>query len=93
MKRLSDELSFPFPYVIDETQQTGRAYGTDSTPDFFGFNSKCELQYRGWITEMNGLSPVQGAARDLYEAVKTVARSGRGPEHQIASMGCSIKWR
>jgi len=93
MKRLSDQLNFPFPYVIDDSQQVGRAYGAVCTPDFFGFNNRRELQYRGRITEMSGLNPVPGAARDLFDAMKAIAQSGQGPENQIASMGCSIKWK
>lgn len=92
MKRLSDSLDMPFPYVIDDSQQVARAYGAVCTPDFFGFNAPGELQYRGRITELKGLKPTPGATRDMYEALSTIASTGRGPEHQVASMGCSIKW-
>jgi peroxiredoxin len=92
MKQLSESLDLPFPYVIDDSQQVARAYGAVCTPDFFGFNSLGELQYRGRITELKGLKPVPGATRDMYDALSTIASTGRGPEHQIASMGCSIKW-
>ncbi|MGH6919415.1 MAG: thioredoxin family protein, partial [Geminicoccaceae bacterium] len=37
--------------------------------------------------------PVPGAIRELYEAMVQVAETGRGPEEQIPSMGCSIKWK
>ena len=82
----------PFPYVIDETQDVARAYDAQCTPDFFGFNAKDELQYRGRIDAGRpGQAP--GARRELFEAMKQVAETGRGPEEQTASMGCSIKWR
>jgi len=29
----------------------------------------------------------------LFDAMRQVAETGRGPEQQIPSMGCSIKWR
>jgi len=38
------------PYVMDETQEVAAAYGAVCTPDFFGFNSKDELQYAGGWT-------------------------------------------
>lgn len=93
MKRVADELGYPFPYLKDETQQVARAYGAVCTPDFFGYNSNMELQYRGRL-DSSGRWPGQGdEKRELYQAMKQVAATGKGPEHQIPSIGCSIKWR
>ena len=92
MKRWSEELSFPFPYVYDPTQKVGRDYGAVCTPDFFGFNADLELQYRGRLDESRR-DAIPGARRELFEAMVQVAETGQGPEDQIASMGCSIKWR
>jgi peroxiredoxin len=82
----------PFPYLHDETQVVARAYGAVCTPDFFGFNAHLELQYRGRL-DASRKDLVPGARRDLYEAMKQVAETGHGPAEQVASMGCSIKWR
>jgi hypothetical protein len=92
MKRLATEKKFPFPYLFDETQQVARAYDAVCTPDFFGYNGDLELQYRGRL-DASKTTPVPGAIRELYEAMVQVAETGRGPEHQIPSMGCSIKWK
>jgi len=81
-----------FPYVIDRTQEIARAYGAVCTPDYFGFNKELELQYRGRLDESK-TTLVAGARRELYEAMRQVAETGRGPQEQIPSMGCSIKWR
>jgi hypothetical protein len=81
------------PYVIDESQAVAKAYGAVCTPDFFGFNGRLELQYRGRLDESRKETAPEGARRDLYEAMKQVAETGRGPAEQIPSMGCSIKWR
>jgi peroxiredoxin len=83
---------FGFPYLIDKTQEIARAYDAVCTPDFFGFNAALELQYRGRLDESK-TSLVPNARRELYEAMVQVAETGRGPEEQISSMGCSIKWR
>jgi peroxiredoxin len=83
---------FTFPYVIDATQDVARAYDAQCTPDFFGFNVRDELQYRGRL-DASRTSLVPGARRDLYEAMRQVAETGRGPAEQLPSMGCSIKWR
>jgi peroxiredoxin len=92
MKAFAAKHGFTFPYVIDETQAVARAYDAKCTPDFFGFNSKDELQYRGRL-DASRTTPVPDARRDLFEAMKQIAETGRGPAEQIASMGCSIKWK
>jgi peroxiredoxin len=68
MKVFAKANGFPFPYLHDESQEIARAYGAICTPDFFGFNSNDELQYRGRL-DASRMSPVAGAKRDLYEAI------------------------
>jgi peroxiredoxin len=92
MQAFAREHRFAFPYVIDDTQAVARAYDAQCTPDFFGFNARDELQYRGRL-DASRMDVVPGARRDLFEAMRQVADSGRGPSEQIASMGCSIKWK
>ena len=83
---------FGFPYLIDRTQEIARAYDAVCTPDFYGFNADLELQYRGRL-DASKTTLVPNARRDLFEAMVQVAETGEGPREQIASMGCSIKWR
>ena len=91
MKKISSELDFPFPYLFDKTQEVAKAYGAVCTPDFFGYNSELGLQYRGRLDESRK-EAVLGAKRDLFEAMREVAETGKGPSEQVPSMGCSIKW-
>lgn len=93
MKKVAREFDFPFPYVIDETQHVAKAYGAVCTPDFFGFNRSFELQYRGRFDASRKEAAPEGTRRDLFEAMKEVAATQRGPAEQIPSMGCSIKWK
>ena len=83
---------FPFPYLHDATQAVARAYGAVCTPDFFGFNRDLELQYRGRL-DASRKETAPNARRDLFEAMKQVAATQKGPAEQIPSMGCSIKWK
>jgi hypothetical protein len=92
MKSFAKKHHFGFPYVIDETQDVARAYDALCTPDFFGFNAKDELQYRGRL-DASRTSLIPNARRELYESMKQVAETGLGPREQIPSMGCSIKWK
>ncbi|WP_420348722.1 thioredoxin family protein [Pelagibius sp.] len=92
MKEFAREHGFDFPYLIDPTQETARAYDAICTPDFFGFNTDWELQYRGRLDESR-TTLVPDARRELFEAMQAVAETGQGPKEQVASMGCSIKWK
>jgi hypothetical protein len=92
MQAVSKQYAYPFPYVLDETQQVAKNYGAVCTPDFFGFNAKLELQYRGQL-DASRKEAVANAPRRLFNAMVSVAKTGAGPLEQFASMGCSIKWR
>ena len=93
MVQEAKRMNFPFPYVLDETQEIAKAYGAVCTPDFFGFNADLELQYRGRLDESRKETAPAGVRRDLFEAMKQVALTGNGPREQIPSIGCSIKWK
>jgi peroxiredoxin len=93
MQRIAKEQGFSFPYLYDESQQVAQAYGAVCTPDFFGYNKDLQLQYRGRLDASRKEAAAADVRRDLFEAMKQVAETGHGPENQIPSMGCSIKWR
>lgn len=93
MRTLAQDRGFSFPYLYDETQQVARAYGAECTPDFFGYNSEGALQYRGRLDASGRSAGPAEARRELFEAMIQIAETGKGPQHQIASMGCSIKWK
>ena len=93
MRSMAAQFGFPFPYLMDETQQVARAYGAVCTPDFFGYNADLELQYRGRLDAAGARADAPDQPRELFTAMRQVAETGRGPEQQVPSMGCSIKWR
>ncbi len=93
MKAFAAQHRLSFPYVIDETQDVARAYNAVCTPDFFGFNADLELQYRGRLDASGPRPGAADARRELFEAMTRIAETGTGPTEQLASMGCSIKWR
>jgi hypothetical protein len=92
MKLIAQQYDYPFPYVWDETQQIAKDYGAVCTPDFFGFNANMELQYRGRL-DASRKEAAPDAQRELFNAMLQVAKTGQGPHEQLASMGCSIKWK
>jgi peroxiredoxin len=93
MRRFAEAHRFSFPYLYDESQDVARAYDAVCTPDFFGFNAGLELQYRGRLDASRKEAAPATVRRDLFEAMRQIARSGQGPREQIPSIGCSIKWK
>ncbi|MFN3526683.1 MAG: thioredoxin family protein [Paracoccus sp. (in: a-proteobacteria)] len=93
MRKLAQDRGFSFPYLYDESQQIASAYGAECTPDFFGYNSDGGLQYRGRLDASGRTAGPADAPRELFEAMMQIAETGKGPEHQTPSMGCSIKWK
>lgn len=92
MIRVAHDNEFPFSYQCDESQAVAWAYDAQCTSDFFGFDGTLELQYRGRLDESRDQA-ASNARRELFEAMVGVAETGRGPVDQVASIGCSIKWR
>jgi Peroxiredoxin len=93
MKEAAKRHALPFPYLYDETQDVARAYGAVCTPDFFGFNDRLQLQYRGRLDASRMEPAPADAPRELFAAMKGIAETGKGPHDQKPSMGCSIKWK
>ncbi len=92
MVEFAKKNKFSFPYLLDESQNVARDYNAVCTPDFFGFNSNKELNYRGRLIEMNNLKVVS-KKNELLEAMSIIAQTSSGPSKQFPSAGCSIKWK
>ncbi|CAI26587.1 Hypothetical protein ERGA_CDS_00890 [Ehrlichia ruminantium str. Gardel] len=94
MIKFAQEHNINFPYLIDEDQTVASSYGAVCTPDFFGFNNKLELCYRGRF-DASGMNQVNSKQedRDLFNAMKFISDTGMVPENQKPSIGCSIKWK
>lgn len=92
MKKIAQDMAFPFPYLRDATQEIAKKYDAVCTPDFFGFNNNFELQYRGRFDESRK-DTAPNSTRDLFKAMKMVAETGQGPKEQIPGIGCSMKWK
>lgn len=92
MKLFAAQHKFSFPYVIDEDQSVARAYDAVCTPDFFGFDRYGALQYRGRLDNAR-MDNDTNRTPELLNAMRQIAKTDTGPAQQLASMGCSIKWR
>ena len=92
MMKFSSKHKFSFPYLIDETQEIAKKYDAVCTPDFFGYNKDLKLNYRGRIRELKDLKPIRNGSSELFEAMKLISETQKGPDIQKPSLGCSIKW-
>jgi peroxiredoxin len=92
MKAFAEIHGMKFPYLVDQSQEVGKAYDAVCTPDFFGLNSDGKLQYRGGLDDVGINASAEGRTPELLNAMKQIAETGKGPEEQTPSMGCSIKW-
>jgi peroxiredoxin len=92
MRALIARKRLPFPYLIDETQDIARAYGAVCTPDLFLFDAARRLLYRGQFDASRPGNALPSTGSDLRAAADALLAGGR-IERQVASVGCSIKWK
>jgi peroxiredoxin len=93
LKDMARETRFNFPVCYDESQETAKAFSAACTPDFFLFDEKFKLAYRGQLDGSrpgNGV-PVTGA--DLRAALEAVLAGKAPAADQKPSLGCNIKWK
>lgn len=93
MKEHAQKYKFTFPYLFDESQNVAKAYQAACTPDFFLFDHKKELVYRGQMDESRPGNSVTPNGKDLRNAVSNLLAGKPVPTDQKPSIGCNIKWR
>ncbi len=98
MRKQALRLGWPFPYLLDSSQDVARAYHAACTPDFFLFDAHRRLVYRGQLDDSrprrNGFGndiPVTG--KDLRSAIQAVIAGRQPSTEQRSSIGCNIKWK
>jgi peroxiredoxin len=93
LREMALELKFNFPFCYDQTQDVARAFTAACTPDFFLFDSRQRLVYRGQLDDSRPgtASPVTG--HDLRAAIEAVLAGRQVNPVQRPSIGCNIKWR
>ena len=93
MKLFAAKHRFPFPYLFDESQEIARAYDAACTPEFYGVSAAGMIEYHGRLDEGRTNPLLAGAKHELLDAMRMIAATGKGPQSQVAAVGCSIKWK
>lgn len=93
MKKEIAEWGYTFPYLIDGDQSVAKAFDAACTPDFYVFDRKLKLAYRGQLdgSRPSNTIPVNGS--DLRAALDAIIAGKRVSERQQPSIGCNIKWK
>ena len=93
MAKIAKAAGYTFPYLYDETQEVAKAYRAACTPDFFLFDKKRKLVYRGQMDDSRPGNNISVTGIDLRAALDAVLAGGKVSDKQKPSMGCNIKWK
>jgi thiol-disulfide isomerase/thioredoxin len=93
MKELAREMGWKFPFLFDSTQDVAKAYRAACTPDFFLFDAKRALVYRGQLDDSRPTNKVPVTGKDLRAAIDAVLAGKPVAKDQKSSIGCNIKWK
>lgn len=92
MRALAHKMSFPFPYLFDETQSVAKAYQAACTPDFYIFDKQLHCVYRGRFDGSTPGNNIPVSGNELCAALDQILTGQKISEEQQPSMGCNIKW-
>lgn len=84
---------FEFPYLFDESQAIAKAYDAACTPDFYFFDDKLDLVYRGQMDSSRPGNNKEVTGEDLIVAFESLLAGAPQAEDQLPSLGCNIKWK
>ncbi|MFV1917492.1 MAG: thioredoxin family protein [Patescibacteria group bacterium] len=93
LKEQANRLGFTFSYLYDESQEVAKAFTAACTPDFFLFNEKRELAYRGQLDDSRPGNDAEVDGKDLRKAIDAVLADKHVGGKQKPSVGCNVKWK
>lgn len=82
-----------FPYLFDETQEAAKAFDAACTPDFFLFDNRNRLFYRGQLDDSRPNNGIPLSGSDLRSAIDALIYNRSLKDPQKPSVGCNIKWK
>jgi len=93
MKDDAIRYAYPFPYLFDENQEIAKAYSAACTPDFFLYDKKRTLVYRGQYDSSRPKNSIPVTGEDIRKATDALLNGENIHAEQLPSMGCNIKWK
>ena len=93
MLRTAQEHQYPFPYLFDESQEVARAYQAACTPDFYVYDEKMSLAYRGQFDDSRPGNAIAVTGDSIRAALDALLTGNPVNSVQKPSLGCNIKWK
>ena len=93
MRQEAMSRGYEFPYLYDGDQEVAKAYAAACTPDFFLFDNRMKLVYRGQLDDSRPGNNVPVTGKDLRTAIEALLLGNTMPGPQKPSIGCNIKWK
>ncbi|MBI3985322.1 MAG: thioredoxin family protein [Lentisphaerae bacterium] len=93
LREMARSLPLNFPLCYDQSQETAKAYTAACTPDFFLFDARRRLVYRGQFDDSRPGNDIPVTGKDLRAAMNAVLKGKPVSSDQKPSRGCGIKWK
>ncbi len=93
LKEMAKSLGFNFPLCFDGTQETAKAYRAACTPEFYLFDGRRKLIYRGQLDDSRPKNDIPVTGKDLRTALDLALAGQTIPGDQKPGIGCNIKWK
>lgn len=90
MVKRAQEKGFPFPYILDATQQIAIGYGARVTPHIFLLDAGGKLVYRGRVDDSLKTDEVKSS--DFKAALEAVSSGKPVPVAETKAFGCGVKY-
>jgi thiol-disulfide isomerase/thioredoxin len=93
LRQMAKDLGFEFPFCYDEDQEAAKAYKAACTPDFFLFDGRLSLVYRGEFDDSRRSNTIPVTGKHVRAAIDAVLAGKAVDPNQRPSIGCNIKWK
>ena len=90
MQERAKEKKYQFPYLYDESQKIGKAYGAAFTPQFFLLNRDRKVVYMGGMDDNSDPEIVKH--HYLQDAVDAVLKGEKPTTAETVSIGCRVRY-
>ena len=90
MRERAEEKKLPYPYLFDESQEIGKAYGANFTPEFFLLDSDRKITYMGSLDDNGDADKVEQNYVEL--AVAAVQKGAAPAVAETPPRGCRIRY-
>jgi peroxiredoxin len=94
MQKRAKEKGYPFAYVMDDTQETTKAYGATNTPHVYVLNKEADefkVAYIGAI-DNNTRDGAKASRKHVEETIDRLM-AGKALDTTVTkAIGCTIKW-